>query len=65
MKQCTKCKIDKELNMFSICRSNNDGFQYWCKGCRKVYTKAYNSKSIVKKQKHKYYIKRKAKNEKM
>lgn len=33
MKKCSKCKEFKELTNFHKCKTNKDGFNYWCKNC--------------------------------
>ena len=33
-KICTKCNEEKELSLFSKCRTTKDGLQYWCKNCK-------------------------------
>jgi len=35
MKPCTKCKIEKEINLFSKSANNKDGLYSWCKECVK------------------------------
>lgn len=32
-KKCATCKKEKELKLFSRCRSNKDGYKYTCKEC--------------------------------
>lgn len=53
MKQCTKCKVDKNLTEFHKGR-NPDGHRTWCKSCMAVYKKQYvaaNRDKVLKKQK--------------
>lgn len=33
MKPCTKCKVEKSLEEFSINRARKDGLDAWCKSC--------------------------------
>lgn len=33
MKTCTKCKIEKELNLFGHCKHTRDKRQSWCRKC--------------------------------
>ena len=40
MKQCSKCKETKELEMFSKKTASPDGKRSWCKACDKKYTPA-------------------------
>ena len=44
MKYCTGCKDEKKLERFSKNRSSSDGFDYWCKTCRKALNKKHNSR---------------------
>ena len=44
LKFCIKCKIKKTLNKFSKNKNNKDGYQNWCKDCRKKYEKKYYEK---------------------
>ena len=37
MKTCTKCKIEKDICLFSKHKSTKDGHQYQCKECLKEY----------------------------
>jgi len=37
MKQCTKCKKQKDKSEFTIHRKNKDGLRYWCKDCVRAY----------------------------
>jgi len=39
MKQCTKCKEEKELTEFHKCNQNSDGMQTRCKACRSLIAK--------------------------
>ena len=51
-KQCTKCKIKKELTEFYKNKSNKDGLCCECKSCQKEYQKVY------RKEYHKEYRKK-------
>ena len=44
MKICNKCKIEKDLNQFSKCLSNNDNLQKSCKECLNKYNLNKNKK---------------------
>lgn len=68
MKKCNKCLQDKELSMFCLCSSTDDGHQPRCKSCEKSYreinkhiiaqkAKKYNSK-YVSRRANRYLIKR-------
>jgi len=37
MKQCTKCKQDKNFSEFSKNRTTKDGYEYWCSECRRKF----------------------------
>jgi len=41
MKRCSVCGIEKPLNEFARDKSNNDGYDYRCRDCRKQYFAAY------------------------
>lgn len=43
-KVCSKCKKELPIEMFSKCKSNNDGLERSCKQCNKAYCKKYNNK---------------------
>lgn len=53
MKQCTKCKQQKNKTDFSKGKREKDGLQYWCKDCHKQYRRKYH-------QEHKEEIRRNA-----
>lgn len=36
-KVCTRCKVSKPLEMFSVDKSSKSGYQFWCKVCRSEY----------------------------
>ena len=50
MKKCIKCKKFKELFEFSKCK---DGYQLWCKSCRKEYYQEHKLESVKYRQEHK------------
>ena len=50
MKQCTKCKQQKEGNNFSRDKYSKDGLTSWCKNCQKEHY-ILNKKEIVKRSK--------------
>ena len=55
-KKCSKCKIEKELSMFSKNKRNKDGLCFQCKECRSKISKKYRDNNIEKeKQRHKKY----------
>lgn len=39
MKICSKCKLEKELKLFSKSKANKDGYCGQCKSCKKQYNK--------------------------
>lgn len=41
MKQCLKCKVEKESSKFSKCLLRKDGLQDQCKECRQEYQRKY------------------------
>lgn len=45
MKNCSKCKIDKELSEFYKCRTSKDGTINQCKTCKIAYTKEWGIKN--------------------
>ena len=54
MKECSKCKLPKELTEFHKDRRHKDGLRYNCKACAKVYDKAHyeaNKDDIAQTQK--------------
>ena len=50
MKECRKCKQDKELNNFGIDKKQCDGFNRVCKQCRQTFSKEH-SKRLYEKNK--------------
>lgn len=44
MKICSKCKIEKEIEEFSLYHKNNDGHQHRCKSCIKTMNRDYYNK---------------------
>ncbi len=56
MKKCTKCKIEKELNEFHICRRSKDGHHYFCRSCESERNK---EKRTHNKQREKIIVKEK------
>ena len=54
MKQCTKCKIDKEQSEFNIRKHSPDGLSYQCKECTRhnsAFHYLENKRSYVKRNK--------------
>ena len=45
MKRCSKCNVDKQLDLFSKCAANKDGFHRWCKECSKASKKEWYVKN--------------------
>lgn len=41
MKECTKCKISKELSAFNKRSQSSDGLQTWCKECNRLRSQQY------------------------
>jgi 5-methylcytosine-specific restriction endonuclease McrA len=60
-KICTSCQDRKPVLAFSVCNQNNDGYQYKCKDCEKIYYQQ-NKESVKRyRQKNKKRIAVKAK----
>ena len=57
MKHCSKCNVEKPLEMFSKCSANKDGLHRWCKDCAKVAKKEWyeNNAEFEKLKAKKYY----------
>lgn len=36
-KVCSKCKIDNDISIFSVCKRSKDGYKSQCKDCHKSY----------------------------
>lgn len=45
MKRCSKCNVNKPLDIFSKCAANKDGLHRWCKECSKVAKKEWYGKN--------------------
>ncbi len=41
MKKCTKCLIVKEENCFNKNSKEKDGLYYWCKDCKRIWSREY------------------------
>jgi hypothetical protein len=60
MKACSKCKIEKDINCFSVQSSSKSGYRSQCKECinnnenHKKYSKIYHSIQKVKDRKKEY-----------
>jgi len=46
VKHCSKCNVEKPLEMFSKCSANKDGLHRWCKDCAKVAKKEWYAKNV-------------------
>lgn len=57
MKECSRCKIEKEESDFYKCKANKDELSSWCKDCFKEWQREYN-KEYRKKDKFKEYRKK-------
>lgn len=44
MKNCTKCKHNKDLSNFYKCKAQKDGLNFWCKECMKQHFMENKSK---------------------
>jgi hypothetical protein len=49
MKKCSKCSNDRLVSDFYKSSQNKDGLDFWCKPCRRVYAKDWNTKNRVPK----------------
>lgn len=47
MKCCSRCGQTKPFTSFGKCRSNKDGYQRWCKECRKAHYGANREKVLA------------------
>lgn len=48
MKVCTKCRIEKDINLFHISRVARDGRCTWCRQCKAMYDSEYQKKNMAK-----------------
>ena len=48
MRECSKCKENKELDQFSKNNSKKDGLSSWCKNCTRINGKAHYRKDPKK-----------------
>ncbi len=48
-KRCGKCAETKSLGEFHR-RNRGDGYQAWCKGCRKTYDAAYSKRTLARRR---------------
>ena len=53
LKRCSKCGIQKDVKEYDKDKSSKDGFQCWCKGCRKKHYEEHKEqrKSYLKEHK--------------
>lgn len=54
IKKCSKCGVEKELELFSACKSAKDGRRSDCKECCSMYKKKYRSNPDNKEKEKKY-----------
>jgi hypothetical protein len=52
MKECSKCKIEKESSEFFKDKYKKDGLTYNCKACNKKYSKQYYQENAYKLKKY-------------
>ena len=56
MKRCFKCKLEKELTEYNICRSNADGRQDCCRECGRLYRKQrYRRRAEIERKQNREY----------
>lgn len=57
MRQCSKCKKNKEINEFGKCSRNKDGFMYECKQCHNQHKSVYRKENpeISRKSNQRFY----------
>ena len=62
-KVCSKCGIEKPIEMFGKCESNKDKLQYMCKECTNKYAALYYKEHRNKRKKYRkeYHKKNKEK----
>ena len=52
MRQCKKCKNNKDIIDFSSNKSKPDGINYWCKSCHKIYHHQNRKKILERKRQY-------------
>ena len=50
-KTCSKCQTEFDTNQFDTSLRNSDGYDYWCRLCRRNYTKQHYKDNIDKSRK--------------
>ena len=60
-KRCSKCKSTKPVSEFDKHSLSKDGYQYWCKECKKQYALNYSKTEKYKKGQERYYQSEKCK----
>jgi 5-methylcytosine-specific restriction endonuclease McrA len=45
VKRCSKCQISRSLSEFSKSKGSADGYQYYCKACKKSYARKYEDEN--------------------
>jgi hypothetical protein len=51
MKRCGRCGLEKPLDDFHRW-NRGDGYQVWCKPCRKAYDRGYHARNRKRRQEH-------------
>lgn len=51
-KVCTKCKIYKEIEHFDFNKCSSDGYNQWCKECKREYYQAHREERLAYRNAH-------------
>lgn len=54
VKNCSKCGVEKQLNLFGKTKKSKDGYRGQCNSCRNSYLKYWSSKNKEKRRDQKY-----------
>jgi len=56
LKKCSRCKITKPVTEFYKNKAQRDGLEGWCKDCSKIASRKYYSKSPIRREYEKNYL---------